>query len=136
MTISLVITRDAKLQQNEKMVKNVSGMVGWIITFLLKKISCKNLFSLARTIGFSTEAPFWARKFSIFRNHENWGAKTAKIEVFRDCWENYGRYGFSRIFPITLRTIGNFFSKKSFSTTLVNLEIQLLGGCHPVAVHF
>jgi len=57
-------------------------MIGWISIFLLKKIWRKNLFSLARTIGFSTEAPFGARKFPIFRNPENGGVKNSKNHGF------------------------------------------------------
>ena len=82
MTSWLVITRDPTGQQVAETVKNVSGVIGWISIFLLKKIWRKNLFSLARTIGFSTEAPFGARKFPIFRNPENGGVKNSKNHGF------------------------------------------------------
>ena len=111
MTSWLVITRDPTRRQVAKMVKVVSGMLGWIIVFLLKKISRKNLIWLARTVGYSKEAPFWARNFSIFRNHENRGLKNSKNHVFSRFHENGGRDGFFRIFPISFSLVLVFFRK-------------------------
>ena len=131
MTTWLVITRDPKLQQNAKMVKNVSRMLAWMIIFLLKKISRKNLFSLARTIGFSREAPFWARKFSIFRNHENRGAKNSKNRGFSRFLRKWCQIRFFSYFSCYFETNWELFYKKSFWPTLTDLEIYLSGGVTP-----
>ena len=131
MTSWLVITRDPTGRQVAKIVQVVSGMLGWIIVFLLKKISRKNLVWLARTVGFSTEAPFWARNFSIFRNHENRGLKYSKNHVFSRFYENGGRYGFFRIFPITLSIVLVFLENKVLANYHGSRVPICGGGLHP-----
>ena len=134
MTIWLVITRDPKLRQNAKMVKNVSGVLAWIIIFLLKKISRQNLFSLARTIGFRMEAPFWARKFPIFRNHENWGAKNSKNRGFSRFLRNLWQISIFPYFSHYFEPNWRLFFKKSFWPTITDLEIQFPGDTIPPGI--
>ena len=128
MTIWLVITRDPKLRQNAKMVKNVSGVLAWIIIFLLKKNSRQNLFSLARTIGFSIEAPFWARKFPIFRNHENRGAKNSKNIGFSRFLRNLWQISIFPYFPHYFEPNWRLFFQKKFLANYHGSRDPISGG--------
>ena len=58
-------------------------------------------------------------------------SKTAKIMVFHDFSKNGFRYGFFRIFPITLRLVLVFFWKIKFWPSILNLDFQFPGEAIP-----
>ena len=106
-------------------------MIGWTSSFLLKKIWRKNLFSLARTIGFSTEAPFGARKFPIFRNPENRGVKNSKNHGFSRFQQKWCQIRIFSYFSHYFETSSGLSQKIKFWPTITDLEFQFPGGGIP-----